>query len=297
MSWLIIVVIAYLLNAVAMAIDKALLKKEVPNPAAYTFYISVLGGLAIVLLPFDWQIPGLGQLIYNFLAGATFAVGLYLMFVALKKEDASRVTPFIGGINPFLIFILAFFFLGEKLTPSQLLAFFIILAGTVLISLNLKGKKGVGRAFLWAIPAGVFLAISYTLTKYVYLNQTFISAFVWIRVGEVIAALFLLLSQKNRQAIFYTAKKSSGDSRMAFGVGQVCGALSMVLVSWVISFASVSLVNAMQGLQYVFLFIIVLLLKNKYPKLLDEDLSRRVYVQKVVSIGLIVVGLFILSFF
>src|SRR3989339_2069824 len=105
MNWLVIVVIGYALNAVAMAVDKALLRKEVPHPAAYTFYIAVLGGLAIVLLPFDFQIPSPQLLIFNILAGVFFIGGLYLLFAALKKEDASRVTPFVGGLTPFLVLI------------------------------------------------------------------------------------------------------------------------------------------------------------------------------------------------
>lgn len=296
MNWLIIVIIAYAFNAVAMAIDKALLTKEVPRPAAYSFYIAVLGALAVVLLPFDWQMPGASQMFFNFIAGATFVLGLYLMFAALKKADASRITPFIGGLNPFFIFILAFLFLGERLAGSQILAFFVILAGTFLISLNFKKGKGFGSAFLIAIPAAIFLAISYTVTKYVYLNQSFISGFVWIRIWSALTALLFLLSKNNRQAIFHTASKSSGGSKLAFAVGQISGALCMVLVSWAISVASVSLVNALQGLQYVFLFGIVLVLKNKHPKLLDEDLTPKVYAQKVISIGLIVLGLFILAF-
>ncbi|MFA5358478.1 MAG: EamA family transporter [Patescibacteria group bacterium] len=295
MNWLLIVVIAYALNAVAMAIDKTLLRRQVPHPAAYTFYICALGIITVVLLPFDFVIPPALQMLYNFLAGATFAIGLYLMFTALKKEDASRVTPFIGGLNPFIIFILAWLFLGERLATSQILAFFVILFGTFLISLNFKKGKSFSRAFLIAIPSAIFLAISYTITKYAYLNQSFISAFVWIRLSSVVAVLFLLLKKDNRQAIFATATSSASGSRYLFLTGQACGALSMIMVSWAISIASVSLVNALQGLQYVFLFAIVLTLKRKNPHLLEEDLSRRVYLQKIISIGLIVFGLFILS--
>lgn len=294
MNWLVIVILAYFFNAIAIAVNKALIKKEVPNPAAYTFYISALGGLAIVLLPFDFKVPGWGEMFWNFTAGASFTVALYLMMIALKKEDASRVTPFIGGLGPFFIFILAFYFLGERLTASQIVAFFIILAGTFLISINFK-KHRIGKVFLIALPAAAFFAVSYVITKYVYINQSFLSAFVWIRVGAFLAALFLLISAKSRRAIFSNLNASSTGSKWIFGAGQTAGALSAILVNWAIALASVSLVNALQGLQYVFLFIIILLLKNKHPKLLDEDLSRKVYIQKVVSISLIVLGLILIS--
>lgn len=296
MNWLIIVVVAYALNAIAIAIDKALLKKAVPHPAAYTFVISVLGVLALVLLPWDWQVPAQSLWFYIILTGSTFTVGLYLMFVALQRADASRVTPFIGGLNPFFIFVLAFIFLGERLSNTQVGGFFLILFGTLLISLELKRNGNSKKAFLYALPAAALFAISYVLTKYIYLNQSFISAFVFIRLASVAAALLLLLSAANRRAIFGSVIKTNASSRSAFFIGQICGALAMVMVSWAISLASVSLVNALQGLQYVFLFGIVVVLKKSYPKLLDEDLSKKIYLQKIFSILLIVAGLFFLSF-
>ena len=118
MNWLVIVTVAYFLNAISIAINKALIKKEVPSPAAYTFYISALGALAIVLLPFDFNIPSWDKMIWNFLSGAAFTAALYFMMLALKKEDASRVTPFIGGLGPFFIFILAYLFLAERLAGN-----------------------------------------------------------------------------------------------------------------------------------------------------------------------------------
>ncbi len=299
MTWLWIVVVAYALNAIAIAIDKALLKKEVPHPAAYTFYICLLGGLAIVLLPFDAQLPQSWLTAGTALAaGGTFTAALFFMFAALKRADASRVTPLIGGLSPLLIFALAFWFLGERLGDVGTVAFVLILLGTVVISINLSRRQSdrQGRAVLLAVLSAGFFAVSYVLSKYLYDTNSFIAGFVWIRLAALVAAGGLLLVPSWRAVIVSTATRSASGSKVAFLVGQASGALSAVLVQWSIALASVSLINALQGLQYVFLFIIVVALHRRWPKLLNEDLTPRVYAQKVAAIALIGGGLAVLSF-
>src|SRR4030067_2196929 len=115
MNWLAITIFAYFLNAIAMVIDKTLLKKEIKNPFVYTFYIAGLGAALIILaipialifkLSLVW--PGASQFWISMLAGAAFSIGLFLMFIALKREDASRLLPIIGGATPLFFFV--FFF-------------------------------------------------------------------------------------------------------------------------------------------------------------------------------------------
>ncbi len=303
MNWLLIIVIAYLLNAIAAVVDKHLLSKEIPQPAVYAFFISFLGIIALVLTPFGFAIPAVSQIIIGLLAGLIFTFALLYLFKALKQNDASRITPFIGGWQPFFIFILAWLFLSEQLAHAEILAFFMLIAGTVLITLDFSKKKtGMGGFGLAAIAAILF-AVSYVLTKEVYLNQAFISGFVWTRLGAFAGALLLLIPVDNRRAIFASFKKPkphSADQRKKTGLlflgGQAAGALSFLMVNYAISLASVSLVNALQGLQYVFLLIMVFFLSKFHPKVLREKMTRGIIIQKVGAIILIGFGLTLLAF-
>ncbi|MEK7139669.1 MAG: EamA family transporter [Patescibacteria group bacterium] len=295
MSWLLIVVVAYALNAVAIAIDKALLKQIVPHPGAYTFFIALLGALGVVLWPFEFALPTASQAALAVVIAITFVAALYLMFRALKRGDASRIAPFIGGLSPLFVFMLAAVALGERLAGSQLVAVAVMLAGTLLISWHRHTKKALRGVFRTAAAAAACFAVSYVLTKVLYEQAAFIPAFVWIRIAVAVVAVGLLWSPATRQAVKQMFTQSSGESQTAFGIGQAAGALSMILISWAISLASVSMINALQGLQYIFLFGIVLALKGRYPKLLDEDLSPAVYVQKIISILLIGGGLLLVS--
>jgi len=61
-----------------------------------------------------------------------------------------------------------------------------------------------------------------------------------------------------------------------------------------VKLGSATFVNAMQGVQFVFLLGLVVLLSKKFPAILEEELTREVLLQKILAIGLIICGLFAL---
>ncbi len=325
MSWFLITIIAYFLNAIAMVIDKTLLKKEIPNPIVYTFYIALLGAVMMLLIvPFGFSIPA-GLIIFiSLVAGAVFIWALILMFLALRKDDATRVTPMIGGLTPIFVFVLAWYILQEQLTRNQYLAFIFLLSGTFLISLDftpkgqgilfwLKRKLALGpqskrisipqiRKVIWiALPSASLFSVAYILTKYVYQNTEFLTGFIWTRLGAFLAAMLLLLWPENRKAIvknFKKTSKSKSKQKSAGGkflIGQACGGASALLIQYAISLGSVSLVQALQGLQYAFVFLIVLTLTTFLPKILKEEMSKEIFFQKVLAVFLIFIGLYFIA--
>ncbi|HOZ36501.1 MAG TPA: DMT family transporter [bacterium] len=296
MNWLLITLIAYFLNAIAMVIDKTLLKRDVKNPFVYTFYIAALGAVLMVfILPFGLTWPGASQFIISLLAGATFAIGLFLMFFGLKKEDASRLTPIIGGLTPVFVFALAYLFLGERLLERHIYAFILIVVGAFVVSVNFeKGRVPQMRRALWvALPAAFFFGLSYVLTKDVYNHQSFFSGFVWTRLGVFVTAMLPMLWAKNRHDLTHPPKDANGSGvRTRFLFGQACGGASAILIQYSTSLASVSLVQAMQGVQYVFIFIAVIYLTRYRPNLLKENISAGAITQKVFAILLIALGMY-----
>ncbi|NCN07776.1 EamA family transporter [Candidatus Falkowbacteria bacterium] len=295
MNWLIITVFAYFLNAIAVVIDKFLLSKRISNPAVYAIFISTLSLLSLILIPFGFHLYSPGQILIALMAGVIFTFALFYMFKALGQNEASSITPFMGGLQPIFVFILALMFLNEKLTLQQIIAFGVIIMGTVLISWQKSSKTNKKSAYLFAIISTLLFAASYTINKYSFVNQDFISGFVWTRIGAFLGALILLLSAKNRYDIKSELKQPKKQTGSLFIVGQVAGALSFILINYTISISSsVALVNSLQGLQYIFLLIIVFSLSWKFPKLLEEKLTWPVITKKIIATILIIGGLFIL---
>lgn len=295
MTWFTIAIIAYFLNAIAVTIDKFLLSKKISNPAVYAIFICTLSLLAIVLAPFGFHFYSLWQILIAIFAGIVFTFALLYMFKALGQNEASRITPFMGGLQPIFVFILALLFLNETLGLQQLIAFIIIISGTIVISWQNNSKKTKNTAYLFAIISTFLFAISYTINKYSFINQDFISGFVWTRVGAFIGAVILLISAKNRRDIKTEMQQPKKQTGLLFIFGQIAGALSFILVNYAIAIASsVALVNALQGLQYIFLLIIIFSLSWKFPKLLEEKMTPSIIVRKIIATVLIISGLFIL---
>lgn len=322
MLWLLSTIVGYFLNAVSVVNDKVLLRKNISQPVVYTFYIGVLGLiLVLILVPFfgiAWPdfLVGLVSLV----SGAVFIWALMLMFNALKKDDASRVSPMIGGLVPIFVFVLAWYVLEEKLTATQCLAFVFLIIGTFLISLDFRNKGGAlqwlkkkfglnknstlprVRDTLWlALPAAVLFGVYHVLTKFVYLNTDFVNGFMWIRLGSLIAIVCVSVFPHNRQLILNDLKKNSkkGNQQQTkrtgiqFLIGQACGGVSLVLLQYAVFLSSVTLVNALQGMQYVFVFLFVLILTLFLPKVLKEEISKEIFIQKSIAVVLIFIGLWL----
>ena len=99
MDWILVAVAAYFLNAVTPLIDKFLLGDHIPNPTVYAFYVGLLSIVAVIMAPFGLIWPGTAQFLFSLVSGALFLFGLYVFFIALKRQEASRVVPVVGAFT------------------------------------------------------------------------------------------------------------------------------------------------------------------------------------------------------
>jgi len=293
--YVVIAIVAYLAFSVNSVIDKFLLKKTIPKPAVYAFYIGILSGIALLLFPFGLTVPSWKIFGLALLSGAAFVLALLAFFEGLKREDASRVLPSIGALAPAFTFALSAGIVGERLLPREIWGLAVLTAGTLLISgWNPLEKKKV-HWFRFAALAALLFALSFTFAKAVYLDQSFISGLIWTRVGIVLAALSFLLFPSFRRDISQTTQNINGGSKMLFLSGQLLAAGGGLLQNYAVSMGSVTLVNALQSTQFAFLFLLTLILSLYFPKILKEDISRRTLVKKVASLVVISIGLYLIA--
>ncbi len=301
MSWLLIAIIAHFLNAGIFIIDKYLLKRGFPNPLSYAFYMGILSIFVLLLAPFGFSIPSVTQIIISLAAGIVWLLAIIIFYTALHKGEASRVVPTVGGLIPLFTLALSFIFLGERLSLKELFAFCLLVSGGIILSLLVtktkvffKDKEIVlTKAFIPALGAALVFAVYFVMIKFVFLNQDFVSGIIWIRLGAVLGALLLLIPLSFRQMIFKKGETIKTKALGLFLSAKSLGALSGLLLYWAIFLGSVTLVNALQGVQYLFLLVLAFLLFRKFPSL-KEQFERRVLVQKIFAIILICLGLMVL---
>lgn len=298
MSYLLIAIFAYFINAAVSVTDKFLVSKKIPDSIAYAFYIGILSIFACLFIPFiKFSVPPIKILLIALASGAIFLFALLLFFSVLFKEEVSRISAIVfGGLMPIFVLIFSALIIGEKLSINQIIAFVFLVAGSALIYRPDKtAGGGQNKHFIKLFLTAAFFALSYVLAKWVYIYQPFMNGFIWTRIGSFLAALFLFIFPKNRQAIFKTGKSVKARSGFLLAGNKALAGLYFVLFNWAISMGSVTMVNALQGIQYVFIFLITLLLSSKFPDIIKEDLDKREIWKKFLAIILIGIGLVVLS--
>lgn len=296
-QWLSIIILAYLLFAFGSFFDKLVLKGK-PNPVSYTFYVGLFSLLVVLIIPFvQFQVPESRVFVWIILDALVYTAGLYFMFSALERFDVSRVVPIVGAFQPIFIFLLAWLFWGFQQTSGvHIAAFLLLLLGSIIISLEKRPELTIGFLGL-TISSALMFSLDYTFAKFVFLSQPFLQGFIWIRMFVFVFALFLLLNKRNRGEIFAKKTVLNPKTQIYFFSAQAFGGVANFLQSFAIFLAPVGFlatVNSLRGVQYVFLFLITLFVSLFLPKVLKEKFSKKLLFQKVVSIGLIVVGLALL---
>jgi hypothetical protein len=298
MNYLLIAISAYLLNAVSVTIDKILLVKKLPNPALYVFYISAFSLAVLLLAPFT-TFPALDPFILASFSTLLWTSGAFFMFKALKSGEAARVIPIIGTLIPVILLLMSA--VSGVVNLNEIWAVIILLLGLLfLIFPNLRGKFSREELVFEVISALLF-ANSYYLLKLAYDSGSFLSIFVYSRLILVPVILVILLVPFFKRKVFagsghQTPASLYSKTGLMLFIGQAAGGTSQMLLTFAISLASPAVINSIQGIQYVFLFVLGLLLSKKFPQAFSEKLTTLNLAGKIIGIILIFLGLWVLSF-
>ncbi len=294
-----IAILAYALNAGAIIVDKILLQKSIPNPIAYAFFISVLGLLTVLLIPFGFSLPSLNVVLMCIFSGISFTLALYAMFISLKNAEASTVGPIIGALNPLFTIIIGFLFFAQLLSSTQIIAVLILVTGATIISIDFRHHLLLlNKNLFWMIASGAFFALSYVLLREAFLQTNFLNGLILSRLGGGVFALTFLIFPTLRREIFTKKPQSSSQNKITATLllfGQLMGASQGLLLTYAVSLASPALVNSLFGVQYLVILLFSLAIYRKYPSLLDETLTRTTILQKIIGVIILSFGLYVLS--
>lgn len=307
LTWIPVALVAYLLLAGVQIMDRFIVRQAVPDPIAYGFAVGIATGLVLPVaavahmlpaIPFTFMWPGTAPFLLALLAGSIFLLSLIPFFGALQDGEASRVVPAEGGLTTVFTFTLAAVFLGEVLTLNTLAAFALLFVGYIFVTLQ-GPVSHLWRSIDWRIAlSAVLLAISFVLRRDLFPEDDFngfLSMFLLVTAGMTLTAIGLLLIPNTRRRILAVRKKASqGGNVLLVLLNQAGGAVSGFLINYAISLGPVALVQAAQASQYVFIFILALLLSRKFPAYFEEVFTRKVITQKIIGTGGVAAGLAVL---
>lgn len=294
--WFFLSIVGYFLLAIVFVMDKMILTKSVGRPVVYAFYSTIFLLGAFFLWPFGVTVPVGADFGIAILSGLTFGAGMWTLFLAVKSGEASHIDPFNGGVITLSTYVVSSIFLGERLEIVQIAGVFVLTFACLLLSFEKSQKhNGFHIGFLWAMLSGILFAVSLVAMKHLYLHYSFLTALVWGRGSAGLFGVLLLLSKHVRLSLMPSkhAKAKTYSKRFALPIvifTKVIAVVAIVILNYAIAIGSVTLVNALGGLQYVFMFIIIYLCTKFSPKIFNEYFTKRELAVEMIAIVLVGLG-------
>ena len=298
MLYLFLALGAQVLNALVVLVDKYLISSRlVVKPVVYAFYANVFMFGALLAWPLSGEFLRGIDCGWALISGVGFGLGLWALFIATKDGETTHIIPFNGAIISIVVYFFSFSFLNEKLTGAQIVGMVVLLFASFILSWEKSARhKGFHFGFVWAIISGILFAISHVSAKYLYVHYPFWTGFVWSRATTGLVAIPLLLYPAVRNSLF---KKSNNKKAKTIGkryagliffINKVFSVASVILIQYAAAIGSVTVVNALAGVQYALMFILAYLSSKFLRKVFQEYFTKREIITEMVAILLVIVG-------
>lgn len=308
MAWILVATLGQFLNALVAFLDKYIVsdEKALPRPFVYAFYSCLLtGGWVVIyilgLIPglsslgvphvSNIEVPSIQVVSMAFLTGYTFFMALVSMYTALQRAEAINVMPVIGAISALATFGMNYLFLGASLSSNFMWGIIVLSLGTLLVAQTLPKVDTILHVF----HSGLFFALHFITIKGLFLETNFDDGFFWSRVGFVLFALSLLLVPAYLNKIKEnTTNTSKRTGLLVVGTKVLAGVAAFLLLK-ATDWGDVAVVQALDGVKFVFILLIGLLFGSLLPDSAVSHQSKpREVVRQLLYVLVIVVGFFIL---
>lgn len=308
MSWVFLVVGAQIINAFVAVADKYLVtdEKRMPRPFVYAFYTSIVTAFWLVIYLFgfvpslrDYGIPSLSNIqmptlevvALAFFSAYTFFMALVSLYGTLKRADTSDVMPVVGAVSAISTFGLAFLFLGTYDSPDFVWGIALLAIGTFLVS-HLRFTPNIALA---AIHSGLFFALHYIAMKGMFIATSFDDAFFWSRIALVLFALSWLLVPNYLELIREQSRSTTKKTGLMVFSNKILAGIASFMILKATDWGDVAVVQALDGLKFVFILLIGLIFARFLPESVGEkDRSFKTIVRKLLYVSIILIGFFLL---
>jgi len=308
MSWIVLAAAGQFLNAIVAVVDKYLVteKTAMPRPFVYAFYSCLITGswLLVFIAGFvpalssigfptfaNVETPSLSVVGMSFLAAYTFFMALVSLYNALSMADTSDVMPVIGAVSALAAFGMSFLFFDTALAPNFIWGTLLLIVGTGLVS-QLQFTPSI---LLYTIHGGLFFALHNIAMKGLFLETSFDDGFFWSRVAFFLFALSLLLVPSYYEKIVGQTKKTTAKTGIIVLHAKVLAGIAAFMLLKATDWGEVSVVQALDGLKFVFILLISFVAGRFIPASAGENrFDFKTLVRKAMYVAIISIGFVIL---
>ena len=308
MAWIYLAAGAQFINAVVAILDKYIVTDEraLPRPFVYAFYSCLVTGFWVVVYLVGFvpgleslgapqfsnvQAPSIQVVGMSFLAAYTFFMALVSMYDSLKSDNPANVMPVIGAVSAVATFGMSYLFLKSEITHDFVWGISLLAIGTFLVSQTHFRFKTILSVF----HSGIFFALHFIAMKGLFLETSFDDGFFWSRISFVLFALSLLLVPAYYEKITAQTKTTSAKAGMLVLATKILAGVAAFMLLKATDWGDVAVVQATDGLKFVFILGLTLLFGSHLPDTCVECETRpREIVRKILYVTIIVIGFFLL---
>ena len=295
MSWVLLAIVATFFWASSNILDKILRTKYLKSSIALTASFGIFGLIFSFILFLVIGIPAIPiqHLIAAFVAGILVPYAVIPYIKALSLEEASRVIP-LWHLSPIFTLILAAVFLNEILTPLHYIAFATILSGGILVSIKRMGNVfHLSPAVAFMLLSSLLFAIYDVLLKFAYSTGIFWETFLVVYASITLSSFSLFFLPNVKKNVLRVI------SRRIFifliFLSSLLGLVAGIFWNNAILQGPITLISSFVSFQSLFVLFLATFLSLKFPLFIKEAIDLKTIGMKLIAIGLMAFGLFLLS--
>ncbi|MEY3783798.1 MAG: hypothetical protein RLZZ230_120 [Candidatus Parcubacteria bacterium] len=308
MSWILLATLGQFLNAIVAFFDKFIVSDEtmLPRPFVYAFYTCLFTGFWVVIY-FLGYIPGFAELgipsfenvrtptlevvAMSFLTAYTFFIALVSMYDALKRSDASNAMPIIGSVSALSTFGMSYLFFDVQIHDNFIVGLVLLSVGTMLVAQTMPKVDVIVQVF----HSGLFFALHYITMKGLFMSVGFQDGFFWSRIGFVLFTLSLLLVPAYFDKVREQTKQTSKKAGLIVLTAKALAGIAAFMLLKATDLGDVSVVQALGGLQYVFILLVSVVFAQWLPaSATDRDTRPSVSFRRLLYVVVILIGFVVL---
>jgi len=290
----------YALSSVALfgftpIVDKLMLAKRLTSFSYFVTFVPpalVFPICALLFFPANlFSVPCLIALA----AGLMSCAGYFLYAIAMRKEEASRISA-LTSLSPAFVVVLAVFLVNEIFSAKSYIGIFLMILGAVLISYKGDHVKKI-------IPISLILILIATNFSYS-LDQVFskisldgMSFWPFLMVfmcGRFVAVIPGFAITSARRRFFSEIRKLKRNFVLTLAAGSISWTIAIIFFFYAASLGPITLVSTINIMSPLFTLAFATLVSKYLPRILEEEIDRRTLSLKLFAVLLMFLGTYLI---
>lgn len=307
MNWLILVVLAVTFDSVRIFIDNYVSDVyfkgtyAVAQKMFYGYFFTISAIIMMLIFGIEADKVPVTTMVWFFVAGTLASIAGIPFYRALEIEDSTNLTIFIQ-MAPILYLVLGWFFLDEKFSILQLVAFAVILAAPILIIVASR-KNGRCTKIKAAVMASLYVLIAVIGNLIFVKNNSsefqFTTGMEFLFLGKGVSNLIMMYCNrkwlKRWRAVMKKSKKKVLKPLIIDGI--FCLIKDTTYRGALVAAPAVALASAVSDSSTpIVTFIMGIILTIVWPKFGREKLTKKSVLVNLSATILVALGIIILQF-